>query len=119
MVSGDGAVSKRLIALRGTGVGCVADDPDDDELDEPEVLCRLDEFPELLPEPGPFEPAFPDEEPPEPDDEPEAKTVVGVVDARLSFEEGVSVVGMPLEPDDVRPDVLCAEELEADVELWM
>jgi hypothetical protein len=47
------------------------------------------------------------------------KKLVGVVDARLSLEEGVSVVGVSFELDEVRPDVLCAEEPEADVELWM
>ncbi len=85
-------------------------------MDEPDVLCRLDEFGELLPELWPFDDIFPDEEPPDDD---VAKTLVGVVDARLSLEEGVSVVDVPFELDDVRPDVLCAEELAADVELWM
>ena len=84
-------------------------------MDEPEMLCRLDELGELPPELWPFDDMFPDEELPEE----EAKTLVGVVDARLSLEEGVSVVGVPFELDEVRPDVLCAEEPEADVELWM
>ena len=85
-----------------------------DELGEPEVLCRLDELGEPPPEFWPFD-ILPDDDPPEE----EAKTFVGVVDARLSLEEGVSVVGAPFELDEVRPDVLCAEEPEPDVELCM
>ena len=100
----------RLMAPSGTGVDC--------DVELPEVL-PVPAPPDPPALPVPFEPAFaPDEDDDEPEPDPpdarDASTVAGVVAARLWFEDATRLSTVPLEPSDVRPDVLCAAGVVAE-----
>jgi hypothetical protein len=123
MVKGDRAVVKRLIAERGTGLEL--DDEELEELDDPPLppwlleedwviavagvevarlmLLLVEEDEDVLLVEEVWFPAVLVMEP------------AGVVDATPLLEEAFSVLTVPLEAAEVRPEVLCAAEPEPEL----
>jgi len=91
IVSGDALVVKLLMAESGTGVASVVDvlEEEDDTL---LPLCVLEEF-----------------------SAEGASTELGVDADRPVFVDGVRVLTVPVEADDVRPEVLCEDEPELEL----
>ena len=134
MVRGDEDCVRLVMAASGTGVADVVEEPlelpplplcvdDELELEDDEASADvgvveaswLPAAAAVLAELNSVVDAVADVELPEDEFE---SVVAGVVDPSPVLFEGVSVETVPVEADDVRPDVLCAAELPPELP-WM